>query len=309
MSDEERFIQWLLATGGDPNAPGADPQWHQRLRQDPRWQRLAEEIRDWDRQLGDHLRQGEIPACSRVPELRERLLAWSAAEAPRSEPPISQSDAVAPGNGSPSASPRCAAARVSGTKTDFRSAWKIFALVTALAAVVLLWWLWPSAGERLARSAWQAVQVPEFSHPEPWYTHRQPDPRDDVPPVVRVSRRLRWRPIQLGDRVGVVHHLMNHEAQSVQAWLFVLQGVWTTLPKYPPKQPQWQHAQATVGCWADVQKQRTYVLVVPGPLRQYRFWTTAGPLARNSPATSPAKRFPAHRMEKPAIVHPGNRPF
>ncbi|GEM_PF-6231955 len=306
MADEERLIQWLLATGGDTQAPGADPQWLERLRQDPAWQELAEQIRHWDQQLGRHLREGAIPQRP-LARLRQRLLAAAASEAIDSGSLPKGNELVEPAAGCVGTGNLRRKRAAPGWNT--RRSWTLSALAVAVAAVVLLWWLWPPASLRLAKAAWQMLQRPAFNQPEKWITRRQPPPQDEVPPVLRVSRRLRWRAVQVQGQVGVVHHLINHETQSVQAWLFVLHGVLDSLPSFPPKRPQWQQTRAVAGCWADPRRQRTYILIVPGTLQQYRFWITSGPLAKLSLEVRPLGSLPPAQVRGPSRAVPGNRPF
>ncbi len=284
MSDEERFIQWLLAVGGDPEAPGADPRWRQRLHQDPAWRQLAWDVRRWDCQLRDQLLRGEVPETA-SPELKQRLLRLLARRAAEAASPVPAGEALA-GPAADTAPPGAAGGSSRGGGNR-RRMWRVSALAAAVLAVWLLWWLWPPESVRLARNAWQVLQSPALDQPERWYIRRLPSPEDEVPPVLRVSRRVRWCPVRVGRVAGVVHHLMNHETQSVQAWLFVLQDVRDSLPSLPPKRPQWQGEQAVAGCWSDARRGRTYVLVVPGVPRQYRFWIATGPLASASPVPLP----------------------
>ena len=72
MSEEELLLQWLLA-GGDPQAPCPNPAWRRLLRGDPFWRQLAEEIRRWDRQVGEQVRQGPLPEPPSG-RLRQRVL-------------------------------------------------------------------------------------------------------------------------------------------------------------------------------------------------------------------------------------------
>lgn len=280
MSEEERLLQWLLA-GGDPQAPCPNPAWRRLLRGDPFWRQLAEEIRRWDRQVGEQVRQGPLPEppSGRLRQ-RVRQLVQAAVAAGLAGSQAARGAGHQPGEPAASAGAdlHCSCRRRS---------WPTTAAVGVLAALVLAWWFWPPASVRLARSAWEVLHSAEFNRPEHWLTHRGTDPADEVPPVLRISRRVRWRAVQLGRWQGVVHHLMNHEAQSVQAWLFVLRGKLKAVPDYPPKQPQWQSVRAVAGCWFDPRRRRTYVLVVPGTVQQYRFWITAGPLANRFSQSRP----------------------
>ena len=311
MPEQEQLLQWLLATGADPQAEPPDPRWRDLLQNDPLWREVAQQIRRWDRQLAQQLFQGPLPEPPSA-QLRQRVLqaiAAAAEAAPASPKPSSGSKTVAP------------QVTTQGESAWVRfgprhlGAWKAVAALVGLVVVLLLWWFWPPASARLARSAWDRVQSADFQQPEHWITRRQTDPADEVPPVLRVSRRVRWRPVRLQGWQGVVHHLMNHEAQSVQAWLFVLRGQLKSVPEHPPKQPQWQSAQAAGGCWFDPRRERTYVLIVPGTVQQYRFWITAGPLAirlSELPLSEPPKteqRIPSCPSRPRAWAKDGNRLF
>jgi len=292
MSEEELLLQWLLA-GGDPQASCPNPAWRRLLQNDPFWRQLAEEIRRWDRRLGEQIRQGPLPEP--LPDgLRQRVLQ------------LTRTTAAA---GSQSAEPTDPVGADSRRSCRRRS-WTTTAAAVVLAALVMAWWFRPPASVRLAQSAWEVLRNAEFNRPEHWLSHQGTDPADEVPPVLRASRRVRWRPVRLQGWQGVVHHLMNHEAQSVQAWLFVLRGRLKAVPQYPPKQPQWQSAQAAGGCWFDPRRERTYVLIVPGTVQQYRFWITAGPLAiRFSEVPKTEGRSPSPLLRPQAWAEGGSRPF
>ncbi len=306
MPEQEQLLQWLLATGADPQAEPPEPRWRDLLQNDPLWREVAREIRRWDRQLERQLLQGSLPEPPSA-QLRQRVLQAMAAVA-ETAPAVPKTPA-----GSKTAAPATAAQGESAwVRFSLRrlESWKAAAALVGLVAALLLWWFWPPASARLARSAWDQLQSADFQQPEHWITRRQTDPADEVPPVLRASRRVRWRPVRLQGWQGVVHHLMNHEAQSVQAWLFVLRGRLKAAPQYPPKQPQWQSAQAAGGCWFDPRRQRTYVLIVPGTVQQYRFWITSGPVAiRFSEAPQAQRRSPSPPSRVQAWAKDGSRLF